>query len=265
MSLPYKPERDAVRPAALRKYPNGKIPAYELALCGIRTLLLAPAAARSMRAMVLAAARDGVRLSATGTYRSYERQRDLFFDRYTTVPLPGRRTEVFEGKRYWLKIGKAGAAVPGTSNHGWALAVDLAELDRNNAIVSLRKPTLDWLAANGPKFGWWNTVTSENWHWCYCLGDNPAPAAVLAVEGSQTAPPAPLPGQPNAALPTLRRGVNGDAVKTAQRLLNRHGAKLTIDGQFGPVTERAVRAFQTARKLVVDGVIGPQTWSALQA
>ena len=262
MSLPYRPERDAVRPAAIRKYSNGKIPTSELAPCGIRSFVLASAAARSMRAMVLAAARDGVRLSATGTYRSYDRQRSLFFERYTTMPLPGRRTEVFEGKRYWLKLGKAGAAVPGTSNHGWALAVDLAELDAKGNVVSLRTPTLKWLAANGPRFGWWNTVRSENWHWCYCLGDSPAPQAVLDMEGSQIAPPAP---QPAPSTPTLRRGSSGDAVKLAQSLLNAKGAKLTVDGKFGPATEKAVRKFQKQAKLTIDGVVGRTTWSALRA
>jgi hypothetical protein len=35
------------------------------------------------------------------------------------------------------------------------------------------------------------------------------------------------------------------------------------DGDFGGVTERAVRAFQTAAELDVDGVVGKDTWQAL--
>ena len=61
----------------------------------------------------------------------------------------------------------------------------------------------------------------------------------------------------------LRRGDVGDAVKVAQNLLNRHGASIDVDGSFGPSTEAAVRAFQTAHGLKVDGVVGPQTWGAL--
>jgi hypothetical protein len=37
-----------------------------------------------------------------------------------------------------------------------------------------------------------------------------------------------------------------------------------VDGDYGPVTQRAVRRFQTDERLTVDGVVGPQTWSALQ-
>jgi hypothetical protein len=38
----------------------------------------------------------------------------------------------------------------------------------------------------------------------------------------------------------LRRGDNGDTVKDLQRSLNRMGALLLVDGEFGPATEQAV-------------------------
>lgn len=37
-----------------------------------------------------------------------------------------------------------------------------------------------------------------------------------------------------------------------------------IDGRFGPLTERAVTRFQTARRLHVDGIAGPQTLGRLR-
>lgn len=37
-----------------------------------------------------------------------------------------------------------------------------------------------------------------------------------------------------------------------------------VDGLYGPVTRRAVRAFQRDWRLVVDGLTGPQTWGQLQ-
>ena len=36
-----------------------------------------------------------------------------------------------------------------------------------------------------------------------------------------------------------------------------------IDGSFGPVTEQAVKDFQSGSGLVADGVVGPLTWAAL--
>lgn len=63
--------------------------------------------------------------------------------------------------------------------------------------------------------------------------------------------------------PILTEGDTGPAVTTLQTRLNVWGATLTVDGDFGPATLAAVKAFQTAQKLTVDGVVGPQTWSAL--
>jgi peptidoglycan hydrolase-like protein with peptidoglycan-binding domain len=65
------------------------------------------------------------------------------------------------------------------------------------------------------------------------------------------------------ANPTLTEGDTGPAVQTLQTRLNVWGATLTVDGNFGPATLAAVKAFQAAQKLTVDGIVGPQTWSAL--
>ena len=55
---------------------------------------------------------------------------------------------------------------------------------------------------------------------------------------------------------TLKLGSKGEAVKTLQEFL-----KLTIDGDFGPKTEKAVRDYQSRTGLTVDGVVGPRTWA----
>jgi peptidoglycan hydrolase-like protein with peptidoglycan-binding domain len=65
--------------------------------------------------------------------------------------------------------------------------------------------------------------------------------------------------------PTLSEGATGAAVQTLQTRLNVWGASLTVDGNFGPATLAAVKAFQTEQKLTVDGEVGPQTWAALLA
>lgn len=64
--------------------------------------------------------------------------------------------------------------------------------------------------------------------------------------------------------PTLRLGSAGDDVKYLQTLLRDVGEPLTVDGQFGPKTEQAVKAFQMAANLTPDGVVGPKTWDALE-
>ncbi|MBM0201838.1 peptidoglycan-binding protein [Micromonospora sp. STR1s_5] len=62
---------------------------------------------------------------------------------------------------------------------------------------------------------------------------------------------------------TVRRGSKGTAVRVAQGLLVAAGWNIPIDGDFGPKTDVATRAFQKAKKLTVDGVIGPKTWARL--
>ncbi len=64
--------------------------------------------------------------------------------------------------------------------------------------------------------------------------------------------------------PILQEGATGTAVKTLQTRLNAWGATLATDGDFGPLTLAAVRAFQAAHHLVVDGIVGPLTWAALE-
>lgn len=124
------------------------------------------------------------------------------------------------------------AAYPGTSNHGWGVAVDLAE------------PWMaDWMRDHGAKYGWKKTEAfSEWWHYNYV--------------GGVSFP----------TFKTLRKGSRGPrVVKYTKRLaFIRHP-----DGD-GPYLKRwywkfkqpvdfAVRRFQRAYGLKVDGQIGPKT------
>lgn len=54
-------------------------------------------------------------------------------------------------------------------------------------------------------------------------------------------------------------------VERAQARLRERGWRVTVDGRFGPDTERIIRAFQADKGLTVDGKLGPQTWRALWA
>lgn len=94
--------------------------------------------------------------------------------------------------------------------------------------------------------------------------------AVDGVVGPQTwgalrgAGPAPAPA-PAGGEPVLRQGARGGAVSALQQRLAQLGFNPGgVDGDFGPRTASAVRAFQASRGLIVDGVVGPQTWGALR-
>lgn len=69
------------------------------------------------------------------------------------------------------------------------------------------------------------------------------------------------------ALPILRKGAEGAAVKTLQEMLNADPryAGLKVDGIFGSGTKAAVRAYQHDHGMDPDGVVGPLTWEALKS
>ena len=71
-----------------------------------------------------------------------------------------------------------------------------------------------------------------------------------------------LPADPNT--PTLYRGASGVGVTGLQTGLKKYSTSATdpgpVDGDFGPKTEAAVKAYQQNRDVQVDGIVGDQTW-----
>ena len=175
MTLPIHPIN---WPSAVLGKLNGLLPTGTLhVLADLPQITLVGPAMRAWLALSAAAHEAGHVLHATGaadSYRSLAAQENLFKVRYTLIRPAGLATEhkIWQGKTWWLIPGQATAAVPGTSNHGWGIAVDVA-----NASGAL----LTWLVAHAWTYGWSWELQSEPWHIRYCTGDN-IPQAVLAYE-----------------------------------------------------------------------------------
>jgi len=73
-----------------------------------------------------------------------------------------------------------------------------------------------------------------------------------------------LPGDPNT--PVLARGASGSVVTALQQGLKKYSTPATdpgpVDGDFGPKTDGAIKAYQQDRGIHVDGIVGDQTWWA---
>jgi hypothetical protein len=59
--------------------------------------------------------------------------------------------------------------------------------------------------------------------------------------------------------PTIMFGDEGSFVTEVQTCL-----EITVDGEFGRQTERAVMTFQTAQRITSDGIVGPHTWAKFE-
>lgn len=85
-------------------------------------------------------------------------------------------------------------------------------------------------------------------------GTAPSPEMIPAFEPSIQ--------QGVAGRPTLRRGAKGIDIALVKFVQECTGVK--ADGDFGPRTEAAIRAFQSRNGLVPDGIIGPRTWALMK-
>ncbi len=121
-------------------------------------LSLRPEAFNALEIMAKAAKQDGVILTVSSTYRSYEYQKNLF--------------------DYWVSVdgleeAERESARPGTSQHQLGLVIDFAPVD--DAFAKTKSG--EWVYKNAAKFGWslsfphgYEDVTGyrwESWHFRY--------------------------------------------------------------------------------------------------
>ena len=123
-------------PKAYASYGNGHIPESALsAINGSNERIWGPAAEQLNRLLADAKA-AGVTIGITDGYRSYDSQ-----------------VRVAKEKGLYSEGGLA--AKPGTSQHGWGLAVDLS-LDANAQA---------WMRQHAKDYGFIENVPREPWHW----------------------------------------------------------------------------------------------------
>ena len=121
-------------------------------------LSLRPEAYEALKELAEAALKDGVKLTVSSTYRSYEYQKNLF--------------------DYWVSVdgleeAERESARPGTSQHQLGLALDFAPVDD----AFDKTPAGKWVYENASKYGWslsfpqgYEHVTGyrwECWHFRY--------------------------------------------------------------------------------------------------
>jgi len=161
----YESARGAIQQMGIRGT-NGNIDQSQLESLGIGNHKATPPAARAFKAMRAAAAREGINIGLTSSYRDYA----------TQVRLKREKGRM--------------AATPGRSNHGWGLAFDIPGLRQGNAAYR-------WMQANAPRFGIYGPLARpfEIWHWEYRGGGAAAPATVPVTAPEQ---------QQQAISPTVR-------------------------------------------------------------
>lgn len=181
--LPIKPVK---RPLDIKLARNGKLSPKVLTTVKPECTMHHKAA-RAWTAMCVAAKQDGVILAHVGDYRTYEAQVALFISRYSLTPTGTDESKVWNGKTYYRRPGVATAAVPGTSNHGWGLAVDAA-LRIDGKVFSITadpdgpiRSGLGWLLKHADSYGFSWELQSEPWHIRYYTGSR-LPKVVKAYE-----------------------------------------------------------------------------------
>lgn len=125
-------------PLELKGYGNGQVPAVALSAVGETGHRLWGPAARSLERLMADASAAGVTIGINDSYRSLAGQVDV-------------------AERLGLYSEGGLAAVPGTSQHGWGLAVDLR----------LDDGALAWMRANASRYGFIEDTPREPWHWYF--------------------------------------------------------------------------------------------------
>lgn len=141
-------------------------------------------------------------------------------------------------RAFWCGQGNCGnAAVPGTSNHGLGLCVDLKE------------PWMRaWIDEHGAEYGWKKTEAPSEWWHVNFVGGVDFPSFELMKKGSD--------------------GKRVERITKRLAFIHQPGGDAYLDRayeNFKQPVEDAVKKFQKDQKLGSDGVIGPKTAARINA
>lgn len=156
-------------PPGYKNFKNGTVPDDKLVgINGSSYFKLHPEAALQYNRLLTAAAKAGYKWITSSAYRDFDNQLSCF-----------------------RKYGEGRAAIPGSSPHGWGVAVDISELCKmqqqkaRSLKMAVAKPApaqyvrtnsslYKWLSQNAPLYGWYNPYRladnsgmDESWHWEY--------------------------------------------------------------------------------------------------
>ena len=168
------------KPKDLKGVQAGKLPQRLLRSIGGSAQLHHMAAPAWLK-MVADAKEAGITLKPTSSadaYRSYAMQLAAFKQRYVLTDTGTGQTRRFRGKTWYLKPKMAVLATPGSSNHNWGLAVDVANANGK---------TLKWMLKNEHLYGFSHEVQSEPWHIRLVTGDTPTPLVQAFIDAKVVA------------------------------------------------------------------------------
>lgn len=139
-------------------------PLVSLTEIGFSASKLAPEAAKWFIIMWKDMKKAGLFPTISSTFRTYKTQYEIFdIDLFITTggSKTNRSGKGVEKKKKGTS-GKVRVAYPGTSNHGWGIAVDIGP-----------RKVQCWMKENGVKYGWsWyeGRAAKEDWHFTYVPG-----------------------------------------------------------------------------------------------
>ncbi|PFG43148.1 D-alanyl-D-alanine carboxypeptidase-like protein [Isoptericola jiangsuensis] len=257
-----------------RSYRNGSLPASMLAEVmpsgrhgtsgRARAYLRKDAADSWNRAIEQIEAETGLQLTVRGWTRTLDEQRTFFLQRYRR----GARSPFGDYRKYdgavYGRVDGAAAAVPGFSNHGWGLAVDVNDFGGVGEFGNGRRgQAFPILAVHG----WTETEgrrVDEPWHLVYSPSADRRPARRTSRRRSSAR-------SARTATGTTRKPRRPPTIKQRSRrsawtalwkeFLEAEGQFSGADGTgFGAPLAEATTAWQKAAGLEPDGVVGPRTW-----